>query len=59
VAFHGTRDPIIPIEAGRESIEEMRALGVSVELREHDAVHWIDGALQRDLQALIGEAITR
>ena len=57
VAFHGTRDPIIPLEAERESIEDMRALGVPAELREHDAVHWIDGALQRDLQAVIGEAI--
>ena len=59
VAFHGTRDPIIPIDADRESIEEMRALGVPVELREHDAVHWIDGSLQADLQALIGETIVR
>jgi phospholipase/carboxylesterase len=57
VAFHGTRDPIIPIDADRESIEEMRTLGVPVERREHDAVHWIDGALQADLQALIGETI--
>jgi predicted esterase len=33
VAFHGTRDPILPIEAGRESVEAMHALGVTVELR--------------------------
>jgi phospholipase/carboxylesterase len=57
VALHGTRDPIIPIDADRESVEELRALGVNVELREHDAVHWIDGELQRDLQALIASAI--
>jgi hypothetical protein len=32
---------------------------VPVELREHDAVHWIDGSLQADLQALLGETIVR
>jgi len=57
VAFHGTRDPILPIEAGRESVEAMHALGVTVELREHDALHWIDGELQRDLQAVLASAI--
>ncbi len=49
VAFHGTRDEIIPIDADREAIATLEARGVHVELRPHDATHWLDGEMRADL----------
>jgi len=57
VAFHGTRDEIIPIESDREAIETLAQHGIHVELRPHDATHWLDGAMRDDLWATIGAAV--
>jgi phospholipase/carboxylesterase len=58
VAFHGTADEVIPIHVDRETIERLRGLGLRVELREHDAPHWIVDAMRTDLQAQLARAIT-
>jgi phospholipase/carboxylesterase len=53
VAFHGTRDEIIPIDADREAIQTLETRGVHVDLHPHDATHWLDGEMRADLWATI------
>ena len=53
VAFHGTRDEIIPIDADREAIGTLGQRGIHVELRPHDATHWLDGEMRADLWSAI------
>lgn len=57
VAFHGTRDEIIPIDADREAIATLERRGIHVELRAHDATHWLDGAMRTDLWTHIADAV--
>jgi phospholipase/carboxylesterase len=57
IAFHGTRDDVIPIDADREAIATLEQRGVHVELRAHDAVHWLDGAMRDDLWRAIADRI--
>lgn len=56
VAFHGSRDEIIPLDADRDAIADLERHGIHVELRAHDAVHWLDGAMRDDLWAHLAEA---
>lgn len=49
VAFHGRNDEIIPLHVDRETVEELRGMGLNVELREHDAPHWIMEGMRADL----------
>jgi phospholipase/carboxylesterase len=49
IAFHGTRDEIIPIDEDREAIQTLAQRGIHVELRPHDATHWLDGEMRADL----------
>jgi phospholipase/carboxylesterase len=57
VAFHGTADEVIPIHVDRETVERLRGLGVRIELREHDAPHWIVDSMRADLQGELARAI--
>ena len=59
VAFHGTRDEIIPIDSDREAIQTLEAHGVHVELRPHDATHWLDGEMRADLWRTIAAQLAR
>jgi predicted esterase len=49
VAFHGIRDEIIPIDSDREAVDTLARHGIHVELRPHDATHWLDGEMRADL----------
>lgn len=49
VAFHGTRDEIIPIDADRDAADVLGRHGIHVEVRPHDATHWLDGEMRADL----------
>jgi phospholipase/carboxylesterase len=40
---HGIRDPLIPYDAVRRQIEELKALGISIDWREFDKEHTIAG----------------
>ncbi|MEO8604394.1 MAG: alpha/beta hydrolase-fold protein [bacterium] len=46
---HGTRDELIAIERGRESVEQLRAVGADVVYREYEMGHEISGPSLRDL----------
>jgi phospholipase/carboxylesterase len=58
VAFHGTRDDVIPIDADRDAIATLERRGIHVELRAHDAVHWLDGAMREDLWREIDRSVS-
>lgn len=57
VAFHGTRDEIIPIDADRDAVEVLARAGIHVELRPHDATHWLDGEMRDDLWHTIADQV--
>ena len=59
VAFHGTRDEIIPIASDREAIAMLEERGIHVELRPHDATHWLDGEMRADLWTVIAAQLAR
>ena len=47
---HGTHDPIIPVEFGRDARERLEAAGAEVTWRESPMPHSVDPAFLRDLQ---------
>ncbi|MEN0066738.1 MAG: prolyl oligopeptidase family serine peptidase [Myxococcota bacterium] len=50
VAMHGERDPVIGPAASVDAVRALQQLGTQAELRLFpDAVHWIDGELQKAL----------
>lgn len=57
VAFHGTHDEIIPIDSDREAIQTLEERGIHVELRPHDATHWLDGEMRADLWRTIAAQV--
>jgi phospholipase/carboxylesterase len=63
IAFHGTLDRIIPIDADRRTVRALRARGVPAELRESEGVgHALDrmsGALLVELRAAIRDQSAR
>jgi phospholipase/carboxylesterase len=57
VALHGDADRVLPIEATRISVGELRRLGFNAELREYPGVgHTVSDAMLRDLFREIGRA---
>jgi phospholipase/carboxylesterase len=59
VAFHGTRDEIIPLDAEQGAIDRLRARGFRAELHPHDATHWLDGEMRADLWRTIAHELGR
>lgn len=57
VAFHGTHDEIIPIEADRDAIDTLEQRGIHVDLHPHDATHWLDGEMRADLWRTIAAQV--
>jgi phospholipase/carboxylesterase len=56
---HGTHDPIIPVEFGRESRKLLEAAGADVTYRESPMPHAIDPAFLAKLPAWLGGALSR
>lgn len=59
VAFHGTRDEIIPLDAEADAIDRLRTRGFRAELHPHDATHWLDGEMRADLWRSIASELGR
>ena len=58
VAFHGEDDPIIPVEAGRRSVSDLRRLGADAKIESYAGVpHWIMGDLKSELHRAIANAL--
>jgi phospholipase/carboxylesterase len=54
---HGTHDPVIPVELGREARERLEAAGAEVTYRESPMPHTIDPAFLRELPSWIQAAL--
>jgi phospholipase/carboxylesterase len=55
---HGTLDPVIPVEFGREARDVLTAAGASVLYHEAPLPHTIDPAVVPELQAFVRDATT-
>jgi phospholipase/carboxylesterase len=53
---HGTYDPVIPVEFGRQAREVLEGAGAGVWYRESPIEHSIDPQVVRELQALVAAA---
>jgi phospholipase/carboxylesterase len=54
---HGTHDPIIPVEFGREARRRLEAAGAEITYRESPMPHAIDPAFLAELPAWLGSAM--
>ena len=54
---HGTHDPVISVEFGRDARDRLTAAGADVTYRESPMPHTIDPAFLRELPAWLGDAI--
>ena len=54
---HGTHDPVISVEFGRDARERLTEAGAVVTYRESPMPHTIDPAFMRELPAWLGDAI--
>jgi phospholipase/carboxylesterase len=54
---HGTEDPMIPIEKGRESRDALRGLGVSLSYSEYERGHEIRPEALRDLLVWLDDKV--
>ncbi len=54
---HGSLDPIIPVEFGREAAETLRAAGADVLWRETPVPHTVDPRLLPELRNFVQAAI--
>ena len=54
---HGSLDPIIPVEFGRNAAERVRAAGADLLWRESAVPHTIDPRVLPELQAFVSAAI--
>ena len=54
---HGTRDELIDVSRGRESVDALRAAGADVRYREYEMGHEINAASLRDLAGFLGEQL--
>ncbi|CAG1005314.1 Carboxylesterase 2 [Myxococcaceae bacterium] len=54
---HGTEDPMIPIEKGRESRDALRGLGVSLSYSEYEMGHEIRPEALRDLLVWLDDKV--
>jgi phospholipase/carboxylesterase len=52
---HGTYDPVIPVEFGREARDLLTAAGADVTYREYPIEHWIDQQAIPLLRGLLSE----
>lgn len=57
LVHHGTRDELIPVDRGRESVERLRTRQVRVTYREFDMGHEISPASLRDLSEWLATRI--
>lgn len=57
LVHHGTRDELIPVERGRESVEQLRSMHVPVTYREFDIGHEISAESLTDLSAWLEQKI--
>jgi phospholipase/carboxylesterase len=55
---HGTYDPVIPVEFGRQARATLEAAGAEVLYRESPIQHWIDPAVLPELRALVARALS-
>ena len=54
---HGTHDPVISVEFGRDARDRLEEAGAVVTYRESPMPHTIDPAFMRELPAWLGDAI--
>jgi len=54
---HGTYDPVIPVEFGRQARATLEAAGADVVYRESPIEHWIDSAVVVELRELVAPAL--
>ena len=54
---HGTHDPVIPVEFGREARDRLLRAGADVTYRESPMAHTIDPGFLRELPAWVGRAV--
>ena len=54
---HGTHDPVIPVDFGREARDRLTAAGAEVTYRESPMPHTIDPIFMRELPAWLREAV--
>lgn len=54
---HGSRDPLIPVQRGQESVTLLRQLGANVIYREYEMGHEINPKSLTDLVTFLGEKI--
>jgi phospholipase/carboxylesterase len=54
---HGTYDPVIPVEFGRDACDRLTAAGAEVTYRESPMPHSIDPGFMRELPAWVGGAV--
>lgn len=57
LVHHGTQDELVPVERGRESVENLRRLRVPVTYREFDMGHEINAASLTHLSGWLDEKI--
>jgi phospholipase/carboxylesterase len=50
---HGTDDPVIPVEFGRQARDTLQAAGADIWYRESPIQHWIDPQVVPELRALV------
>ena len=54
---HGTRDPMIPIERGRETRQRLEELEIDLSYREYEMQHEISSDSLRDLVAWLNDKV--
>jgi phospholipase/carboxylesterase len=54
---HGRRDPVIPVEFGRDARERLEAAGAAVTYRESDVAHQVDPRALRELPGWVSAAV--
>ncbi len=56
---HGTSDPLVTIDRGRDSRERLQALGLAVDYREYPMQHEIGRASMHDLSAWLADLLLK
>lgn len=54
---HGSRDELLPVDRGRESVETLRKLGIPVTYREYEMGHEITARSLNDLSVWLAEKV--
>ena len=58
VIAHGTYDPVIPVDFGREARDLLAGAGADVEYRESPIEHWIDPQVVPLLRSVVAGAVS-